>query len=678
MKHLFSTPRARRQTITVVSGVLILLALAAGLAGLPAVRYGLMVAAALIAGSDIALRAWRSLRQRHVSIELLVTIAAAGALLIGEVWEAAAVTFLFMLGAYLEARTMARTRRALQELLAVAPSTAIVLRDGQQVEVAAHRVQTGETVLVKPGARIAVDGEVGHGRATVDESAITGESMPVEKSAGDAVYAGTINQNGLLHVQATGVGADTTLARIIRRVEEAQEAKAPTQQFIERFARWYTPAIIGLSAAAYLLSGDVRLALTLLVIGCPGALVISTPVSVVAGIGRAAQRGILIQGGQFLEQAGNISAIALDKTGTLTANKPRLTDVIALQPQMVPAGAPTAVATAAGDAPAGNGQAAADAWNPQQRELIRRAAVAESWTPRQRKLIRWATIAESGSEHPLAAPILAAASALDVEQQDVDFDNVDIDNVDIDNVDFDAYTGRGVRAIYDGHSIVVGSPALLAELNIPVPPHAAAHLQQHSDAGKNAVLEAVDGLTQGILGIADTLRPDAAGVVRRLQQSGLHVAMLTGDNERTARAIAREAGIDDVRAGLMPEDKLNAIHDLQRRGHVVAMVGDGINDAPALAAADVGMAMGAAGTDVAIETADIALMADDLRKIPEAVRLSHATLRNIRQNVAIALLTVGGLLTGVLLGEVHMAGGMFVHELSVLVVIVNGMRLLRA
>jgi Zn2+/Cd2+-exporting ATPase len=300
-----------------------------------------------LAGSDIALRAWHALRNRQISIELLVTIATAGALAIGEAWEGAAVTFLFMLGAYLEARTLNRTRRALQALLDLAPMTAIVLRDGRQVEVLPQAVLPGETVLVKPGAKVPIDGSVIDGRAAVDESAITGESMPVEKTAGDSMFAGTISQNGLLRVEATGVGSDTTLARIVQRVEEAQEAQAPTQRFIERFARWYTPAIIALSGLALVVTRDVELALTLLVIGCPGAPVIATPVAVVAGIGRAARRGILIKGGAYLERAGSISAVALDKMGTVTRGKPQLTNVVALQPALVPAYRPEEIAAGA-------------------------------------------------------------------------------------------------------------------------------------------------------------------------------------------------------------------------------------------------------------------------------------------------------------------------------------------
>ncbi len=650
IKTWFKSPMQRRQLLTAASGLLILVGLAADYLATGSTLYtGSMVTAALLAGSEIALRAWSALRNRHISIELLVTVATVGALLIGEVWEAAAVTFLFMLGAYLEARTLNRTRQTLQQLFDLAPTTAIVQRAGRQVEVLAHEVQPGETVLIKPGTKIPVDGEVMDGRAAVDESPITGESMPVEKTKGATVYAGTVSQNGLLQVRVTGAGADTTLARIIHRVEEAQEEKAPTQRFIERFARWYTPAIMGLSLVAFLLTRDIELALTLLVIGCPGALVISTPVSVVAGIGRAAKRGILIKGGEYLENAGKITALALDKTGTLTQGQPRLTDIIALQSVLVPAGnlveaGGMAVGTLM--APATNGKGRG------------------RWDEAQQEVLRWAAIAEAGSEHPLARPILAEATTLGL-----------IPSAET----FETYTGRGVRATYHGHTIGVGTVELMDKLGVVLHPQIEADLAHLKTAGKTAVLVALDGLVLGILGIADPLRPTAPAMIRQLNTVGLkRIVMLTGDDRRTAEAIASEAGVPEVYADLLPEDKLAVIRRLQAEGHVVAMAGDGINDAPALAAADIGLAMGAAGTDVALETADIALMADDLLKIPEAIGLSKATLRNIRQNVVIALVTVAGLLTGVLLGEVHMAEGMFIHELSVLVVILNGMRLLRA
>jgi Cd2+/Zn2+-exporting ATPase len=616
LKSFLNNPKKLRQAIVLASGTTIILALAAGkVARWQWARNSLMIAAAVLAGWEIAVRAIRSLRNRHISIELLVTIATIGALAIGEYWEAAAVTFLFVFGAYLEARTLSRTREVLKGLLDLAPVTATVIREGRQVEVSPTEVVVDETVLVKPGAKIAVDGEVVDGRSFVDQSAITGEPIPEEKSAGMQVFAGTVNQAGLLKVRATGVGADTTLARIIRRVEEAQEEKAPTQRFIERFSQWYTPFIIALSVIVYLITRDIELALTLLVIGCPGALVISTPVSIVAGIGRAAKSGILIKGGEYLENAGKVSAIALDKTGTLTLGKPQLVDVIPL--------------------------------NGAEKEQI----------------VKWAAIAESSSEHPLANAIVQAAEPLGT--------NTPVDS-------FETITGRGVKARLNGDEIGVGTPELMEQLRVPVPGEAQEHLKRLRSAGKTAILVSRNQQAVGVLGIADTLREDAREMIAGLKKSGVErIVMLTGDNHRTAQAIASELEIDELQADLLPEDKLQAIQKLQSEGHVVAMVGDGINDAPALAAADLGIAMGAAGTDIAIETADIALMSDDLMRLPEAVRISKATLRNIRQNVAIALTTVGGLLLGVLVGEVHMAGGMLIHEASVLIVILNGMRLLR-
>ncbi len=631
IKALFSNLQQRRKILTIVTGSLIAIAFGSQyFFGQTAVYNVSMIAAAVIAGWDIAVRAITSLRNRYVSIELLVTIAALGALLIGEYWEAAAVTFLFTFGAYLEARTLGQTRKILSGLLDLTPSTAIVVRDGKQVELLPHEVEADEIVLVKPGTKIPVDGDVIDGRSAVDESAITGEPMPEEKVPGSAVFAGTVNQNGLLKVHATGIGADTTLARIIRRVEEAQDEKAPTQQFIERFARWYTPFIIGLSIVAYLITRNIELALTLLVIGCPGALVISTPVSIVAGIGRAAKSGILIKGGEYLENAGKISALAMDKTGTLTQGKPRLTDIIPFNVTPAP------------------GLFSAN----------------EKWNSAQASALFWAAIVEASSEHPLARSILLEAKALGK-----------IPSAE----HFDTRTGRGVWAQYDGHTITVGTVELMSELGIPVAGEPKVALTGLKSEGETAVLVALDGVIIAAFGIADPMRETVSAMIQRLKKIGLkRIVMLTGDDRITAMSIARQAGIEDVRAELLPEDKLAVIRELQKEGYVVAMVGDGINDAPALAAADVGIAMGAAGTDIAIETADIALMSDDLMKLPEAIRLSKATLNNIHQNVIIALATVTILLLGVLFGQIHMAGGMLIHEASVLIVILNGMRLLRA
>ncbi|MCC6147011.1 MAG: cation-translocating P-type ATPase [Anaerolineaceae bacterium] len=637
LRNILRSPRQRTQLESVAGGALILSGLAARyLFGAARMHDGFMIVAALIAGTDIAMRAWNSLRNRHVSIELLVTIAAIGALIIGEFWEAAAVTFLFVFGAYLEARTLSRTRKVLGELLDLAPVTALVIRDGQQVEVEPSQVALGEIVLIKPGVRVPVDGEVVGGASAVDESSITGEPIPEEKFSGSLVFAGTINLDGMLQARATGVGADTTLARIIARVEEAQEEKAPTQRFIERFARWYTPAIILLSAGVYIITRDIELALTLLVIACPGALVISTPVSIIAGIGQAARRGILIKGGEYLENAARISALALDKTGTLTYGKPRLTDILALQP--LRAG------------------------------LLEETALSGTfnstrWTVDQTEVLYWAGIAESVSEHPLARAIYNEARALTTLPTPDTFETV---------------TGRGIRARFMGHEISVGTEKWLKEQAVAMEPGIANTLLTLREEGKTATLVSLDGVLIGVLGISDPIRETSAEAIKRLYKGGIReVVMLTGDDEKTAWAIAHQAGIRDVKAGLLPEDKLRVVRDLQTKGYTIAMVGDGINDTPALAAADIGIAMGAAAAGLAIETADIALISDDLLKVPEAIHLSKATLRNIRQNVVIALLTVGALLSGVLLGKVHMAGGMLVHQLSVLLVIFNGMRLLR-
>lgn len=628
--------RKRTEAVTIGSGALILAGLAARyLFQSISIHNVLMTIAAVLAGAGIAVRAVTSLRNKHISIELLVTIATIGALAIGEVWEAAAVTFLFVFGAYLEARTLSKTRQVLGELIDLAPVTAIVLRNGVQLEVAPHEVSLDETVLLKPGARVPVDGEVLSGASAVDESSITGEPMPEEKTQGDRVFAGTVNLDGMLKVHATGVGSDTTLARIIARVEEAQEQKAPTQRFIEKFSKWYTPAIILLSLGAYIITRDIELALTLLVIGCPGALVISTPVSIIAGIGSAARRGILIKGGEYLENAGKISAVALDKTGTLTHGKPRLTDIVVLTPALVSVEAASALET--------------------QRS--------SRWDDDQAELLWWAGMAESGSEHPLARAIYLEAGKMGTLPMPDEFE---------------ALAGKGIRARYLGSEILVGAPKWMGQLGIAVDSEIIERLDDLRNAGKTAVLAARNQQLWGILAISDPLREDAPEMVRRLRADGVKtIVMLTGDDPRTAYAVAEQAGITDVRAGLLPEEKLEAIRSLQTQGHTVAMIGDGINDTPALAAADIGIAMGAAGAGLAIETADIALMADDLLKVPQAIHLSRATLRNIHQNVIIALLTVSGLLTGVLLGSVHMAGGMLVHQLSVLVVIANGMRLLR-
>jgi Zn2+/Cd2+-exporting ATPase len=584
----------------------------------------------VIAGASIAKRAFDGLLRRQITIELLVTIAASGALIIGEVWEAAAVTFLFAFGGWLEALTLGNTRRELTRLLDLAPMTALVIRDGKPVEVDPGDVMLGETVLVRPGEKIPVDGTVLEGQSAVDESAITGEPLPAEKHTGARVFAGTVIQDGVLYLEATGVGMDTTLARIIHRVEEAQEAKAPAQRTIERFARWYTPAIILLAVAAWIITRDVVLALTLLVIGCPGALVIATPVAIVAGIGRAARRGILIKGGEYLETVGRVTTVAVDKTGTLTVGKPVLTDVVALQPALVTAGGDHSPVLTPAD------------------------------------VLRWAAIAEIGSGHPLARPIVAAAQ----DAHDVPIPHPDSGEI---------VAGHGIWATWQDHAIGVGTSSLMASRGIAIDTDAEALLAGLQNAGRTAMYVARDSELIGVLAVTDEPRATASRLPVSLRSVGIRrLAMLTGDNPRSASAIASRVGIDEVHANMLPEDKLAWIQQAQERGEVVAMVGDGVNDAPAMATADVGISMGAAASDVALETADVALMTDQLELIAEAFHISRMTLRIIRQNLGIALVTVALLLAGVLAKQVGMAGGMLVHEASVLVVILNGMRLMRA
>ncbi|HMT56781.1 MAG TPA: cation-translocating P-type ATPase [Ottowia sp.] len=626
LQTLRASPTQRRGLLTLVSGTLGLGGvLSAFLDGPAALTATLWIAAALIAGSDIAVRAWHSLRARSASIELLVTIAAVGAIAIGEYWEAAAVTFLFLLGGHLEARTIAKTRSALKDLIDLAPTEVTVRRDGTELVLAPHQVLRGDTVIVRPGGRIGVDGTVLSGRAAVNQAAITGESMPEDKSEGSSVFAGTVSHDGYLEIRAEGVGADTTLAHIIQRVEQAQEAKAPIQRFIERFAQWYTPAIIVLTILTYALTGNIELALTLLVVACPGALVISTPISVIAGIGQAARQGVLIKGGEHLETAARIRAVAFDKTGTLTVGRPAVTSIVplaALQP--VPG---------------------------------------IEQDDRKQQLLRWTAVAEGGSEHPLARAILREVKG---DEPIAAADN------------FETFAGGGIGAGWQGRRIEIGSPDWLRQRVADWPTDAQAALEEIRQRGETLAAISVDGKVFGLLGFADQVRPEAAAALQQLRDGGVRrLVMLTGDHLASAQRVARTLGITEVQAGLLPEHKLKAIERLRAEAGVTAMVGDGINDAPALAAADVGVAMGAAGTDVAIDTADIALMTDDLERVARAITLARATVRNIRQNTGIALLTVAGLLAGVFAGEVHMAGGMFIHQASVLLVILNGMRLMR-
>ena len=574
-----------------------------------------MILSTLVAGMPIFLKAFSSLKYRIVGIEALVTIAVTGAVIIGEYWEAAAVTFLFMLGDYLEARTIDKTRSSIKGLLALAPDMTRVIRNNLEVEIDPDEVMKGDIVLVKPGEKISIDGVIIEGFASINQSTITGESIPINKTIGDEVFSGTIVESGYLKIEAIRVGEDTTFARILEMVEEAQDKKAKTQKFIERFSKYYTPVIIVLAIVLYLIEKDINLSLTLLVIACPGALVISTPVSIVAGIGNGAKRGILFKGGEMIEKLGKVKVIAFDKTGTLTMGKPEVKDIVA--------------------------------YGMSEEELLKIAAIGESY-----------------SEHPLAKAIINKA-----KEKSIDI-NHEIENVNI-------ITGQGIKFNYLKKTYFIGNRKLLIDNQISVYAYDR-YLQEQEENGNTVVIVSDDEKVIGIISIADVIRSDAKLLIKSLRKQGIKkLVMLTGDNNRTAKAIAAEIGLDEYYGELLPEDKVAIINDLKAKYQDVVMVGDGVNDAPALATADLGIAIGGAGKDVAMETADIVLMSERLEQLKYAIGLSRATRRNMMQNIYFALIVAGFLLAGVLIKIVDLSLGMLIHEISVLLVIINAVRLLK-
>jgi Cd2+/Zn2+-exporting ATPase len=588
--------RRGRLVMTVAAGLGVTLGLAARWAGLAdGVELALLGSSTVAGGWFVVPRGVRAALNRALDMNFLMSVAALGAWLIGEPEEAAATLFLFAVAELLEAYSMDRARHAIRALMQLSPAEATVLRDGREERVMAVEVAVGQTVVVRPGEKIPVDGDVTDGRSSVNQAPITGESMPVDKAPGDGVFAGTLNAQGVLHVRSTKPAEDTTLARVIHAVEQAQTARAPSQTFVDRFARVYTPTVVAAAAAVAILPPVLGLgewaawvyrALTLLVVACPCALVISTPVSIVSGLAAAARAGILIKGGAHLEHLGAVSTFAFDKTGTLTEGRPVVTDVVPL-----------------------DGRAASD-------------------------VLRLALGVERHSEHPLARAILEHGRSRGVEAPP--------------SRDFEALVGRGARARVDDEIVQVGNGRLhdtSPDPRTPAGDVAAATVDRLRAEGKTVVVVSVaraDGdraaTPLGVIAVADRVRPGARAALAALREAGVrHVVILTGDNAETARAVASALGIADARAELLPDDKERVVRELEARGEHVAFVGDGVNDAPALAAATVGIAMGAAGTDVALETADVALMADDLAKLAVAKRLSRRTLGIIRQNVVFAL-----------------------------------------
>lgn len=592
-----------------LSGVFLLGALIAGVLDAAEAVVVALEAVALMAGAyTFVPSTLKRLAKGKIGVGTLMTIAAVGAVILGEVGEAAMLALLFSISEGLEEYSVARTRRGLRALLSLVPDEATVLRDGTEKTVAPTDLQIGDRMLVKPGERVATDGIIRHGRTALDVSAITGESVPVEAGPGDEVFAGSINGTGALEVEVSTTAEDNSLARIVRIVEAEQSRKGASQRLADRIA---TPLVPGIMIVAALIAvigsllGDpatwIERALVVLVAASPCALAISVPVTVVAAIGAASKLGALVKGGAALEGLGRIRGVALDKTGTLTANRPAVIDV-----------ATTNGAT---------------------REQVLDVAAA----------------LESRSEHPLAAAILAAT-----------------DDV-IAATDVEAVTGAGLTGHRDGHTLRLGRPGWLD------PGPLAGDVTRMQQAGATAVLVEDDGQVIGAIAVRDELRPEAAEVVAQLRRDGYHVAMLTGDNEATAAALARDVGIEDVHAELRPEDKARLIEQL-RAQRPTAMVGDGVNDAPALATADIGIAMGAMGTDVAIETADVALMGEDLRHLPQAFTHARRARRIMLQNVGLSLGLIMVLMPLALFGALGLAAVVLVHELAEIVVIANGVR----
>ena len=599
------------------TGTLLLAALAVYLFnGNPIVLDGLLITASMVAGIPTVLRAWQASRQKMFSIELLVTIAVIGALIIGEYVESAAVTFLFLFGAFLEGRSLEKARASLKSLMEIAPLEATVIRDGIRSIINAEEVVGNDLVVIQTGEKIPIDGRIVSGNASVNEAAITGESVQASKTIDDQVFSGSILDSGYIEVIAEQVGEDTTFSKIIELVEEAQEGKAKTQRFLEKFATIYTPGIIVLSILVWIITQDIHLALTFLVIACPGALVISAPVSIVAGIGNGARNGILIKGGEVMENLARINAMVFDKTGTLTKGSPEVT-------------------------------------------AVKGFGISED------ELLLTAAEAEVISEHHLGRAIVKEAERKGLKLVH-------------EPSEVTVLKGRGIAVVLNDKPLYIGNRKGLLQKNIAIDSEVENYATAREKAGNTAVFIADDNKILGVISIADKIREKASNTIHQLRSIGVNqLVMLTGDNQHTANIVGEQLGLNGIYAELLPEDKAERVKSCMAKGRNIAMIGDGVNDAPALATADVGIAMGVVGTDVAMETADVVLMADNLNKLPHALQLSKATIRNMKQNMFLAVGTVALLLAGVLTKNVNLASGMLIHELSVLLVILNAIRLVR-
>lgn len=605
IQNFFDT---NKRWLVVTMTILVGIAYLASFNGYPGLFNITMLAVAIIGGLPILIRAVSALRYKIISIELLVSIAVISAIMISEFSEAGIVIWLFAIGDVLETMTLAKTRNAIKALVQMAPQKAIKISDDAsktQLEVAIDDVTVGDQLLVKAGSQIPVDGHVVSGSGHVNEASITGESKPSHKQINSAVFAGTVLDSGTLFIEAEKVGEDTAFGKLIEIVEEAQDSQTATQRFIDRFSQYYTPLVLITAMIVGLISQDLKLAITILVLGCPGALVIGVPVSTVTGIGSAAKQGVIVKGSSVLDDLRKIDTFVFDKTGTLTTGHPNVGDV-------------------------------------------------QNFAGQQPDNLKILASVEQYSDHPLAKAILTAYPATDR------FNVTKSEIID----------GRGIRAVINGDDVLVGNERLLHEHGIATAP---VHLPETS----SHVLLAVNGQLRLALEVKDPLRPhvdQALSQLRKLNQADL--ILLSGDNQSVAEATVAGLGFASVQGNFLPEDKASYIQQLRLKGRRVAFVGDGINDSPALAAANVGIAMGS-GTDVAIETADIVLVQSQVSKLAFTVKYAKSVIRNMYQNIAIAILTVLLLFIGLFTGYIYMASGMLIHELSILIVVLNGMRLLK-
>lgn len=572
-----------------------------------------LVIASVIGVAPIAIQAYQALRVKVVSIDVLVTIAVVGAFLVRNFEESAIVTFLFLFGAYLEQRTLNKTRSAIKELTEMAPESALKQMDNGEFEmVEVEEVDVGDILLVKTGAKVPVDGTVVLGEGHINEASITGESLPVTKKKDSKVFAGTILENGTLQIIADRVGEDTTFGKIIELVEEAQDSKSEAERFIDRFSKYYTPAVLVLSFIVWLVSRDIELAITILVLGCPGALVIGVPVSNVAGIGNGAKHGVLLKGSEVIRDFSRVDTIVFDKTGTLTIGNPKVVDHI--------------IYSGSSD-----------------------------------EVLSYLSSVEKESDHPLANAVVEYIGDTKTHL---------IEKTDV-------IKGGGIVAKIGGHRMVVGNVALMEKENVTLNKKVREDISKMQSAGNSLVLASMDGELKVLMGIRDPIRPGVKKDLQKLKKLGVkNLVVLSGDNQETVDLVAKEIGLTEAHGHMLPNDKQDYIKELQAKGQIVAFVGDGVNDSPSLALAQIGIAMGS-GTDVAIETSDVVLINSDFGRLPHALGLAKATVNNMHQNIMIAIGVVLILLVSVFFSEwMNMAIGMLVHEASILVVILNGMRLL--